>query len=79
MIDASGGVLVRLEFPAPGPAMHFFLCELGTPTTQQIIGLLSALHGIPTLTEPRLPSLPGRKENHDELLSYSTLQAAQAA
>ena len=78
MIDARGGVLVRFSFPAPGPAMHFFLCELGTPTTQQIIGMLSALHGAPEITEPRLPCMAGRKENCDELLSDSPLHSQAA-
>ncbi len=39
MIDARGGVLIRYEFPAPGPALHFFLCELRRPHVAQIIRL----------------------------------------
>ena len=78
MIDARGGVLVRFEFPAPGPAMHFYLSELGRPNTQQILRILSALHGSPEITEPRLPSIDGRKDTPDELLSDSPFHSQAA-
>ena len=78
MIDARGGVLIRFSFPAPGPAMHFYLSEIGRPNTQQILRILSALHGAPEITEPRLPSIAGRKDTCDELLSDSSLHSQAA-
>jgi hypothetical protein len=58
MIDAKGGVLVRVVFPA-GPSLHFFLCELARLEIRQLIAMLSYLHGIPTFAEP---CLANRKE-----------------
>ena len=35
MVDASGGVIFLIQWPG-GPAMHFFLHELATPTVQKL-------------------------------------------
>ncbi len=53
MIDASGGVIFLMQWPG-GPAMHFFLHELATPTMQKLFFIYHSLYGVPELLPPRL-------------------------
>jgi hypothetical protein len=53
MADASGGVIFLIQWPG-GPAMHFFLHELGTPTVQKLFSIHHSLYGVPKLLPPRL-------------------------
>src|ERR1700686_4706431 len=48
MIDASGGVIFLIQWP-DGPAMHFFLHELATPTVQKLFFIYHSLYGVPKL------------------------------
>lgn len=59
MIDASGGVIFLMQWPG-GPAMHFFLHELATPTVQKLFLIYRSLYGVPKLLPPRL-SFPTRR------------------
>jgi hypothetical protein len=53
MFDASGGVIFLMQWP-DGPAMHFFLHELATPTVQKLLFTYRSLYGVPELLPPRL-------------------------
>jgi hypothetical protein len=53
MVDASGGVIFLIQWPG-GPAMHFFLHELATPTVQKLFSIHRSLYGVPKLLPPRL-------------------------
>jgi hypothetical protein len=53
MIDASGGVILLMQWPG-GPAMHFFLHELATPIVQKLLSIYRALYGVPKLLRPHL-------------------------
>jgi hypothetical protein len=59
MVDASGGVIFLIQWPG-GPAMHFFLHELATPTVQKLFSIHQSLYGVPKLLPPRL-SFPTRR------------------
>jgi hypothetical protein len=59
MIDASGGVILLMQWPG-GPTMHFFLHELATPTVQKLFLIYHSLYGVPKLLPPRL-SFPTRR------------------
>lgn len=59
MADASGGVIFLIQWPG-GPAMHFFLHELATPTVQKLFSIHYSLYGVPKLLPPRL-SFPARR------------------
>jgi hypothetical protein len=58
MIDASGGVIFLMQWPG-GPAMHFLLHELATPTVQKLFFIYHSLYGVPELLPPRLSSCRG--------------------
>ena len=51
MIDASGGVILLVQWPS-GPAMHFFLRELATATVQKLFLTYHSLYGVPKLLPP---------------------------
>jgi hypothetical protein len=59
MADASGGIIFLIQWPG-GPAMHFFLHELATPTVQKLFSIHYSLYGVPKLLPPRL-SFPARR------------------
>ena len=61
MADASGGVIFLIQWPG-GPAMHFFLHELATPTVQKLFSIHYSLYGLPKLLPPRLSFPAGRAQ-----------------